>query len=58
MVIRNKPVKFNYPLFSRKELRITEIEEKAMAAAAKIGLSRIPKEGYKTPAATGTRMLL
>ena len=32
----------------------TETELKLMAAAAIIGLSRIPKTGNKIPAATGT----
>ena len=37
----------NYILnrFNRKEFKTTEIEENAMAAAAKIGLSKIPKNG-------------
>ena len=33
---------------------MTETELKLIAAAATIGLSRMPKEGYRTPAATGT----
>jgi hypothetical protein len=33
---------------------MTETELKLIAAAAIIGLSRIPKNGYNTPAAIGT----
>ena len=33
---------------------ITETELKVMAAAAKMGLNRTPRAGYRTPAATGT----
>jgi len=41
-------------LLSLKEFPTTETELKLMAAAAITGLSRIPKTGYKTPAAIGT----
>ena len=33
---------------------ITETELKLMAAAANIGLNKMPKNGNNTPAATGT----
>jgi hypothetical protein len=33
---------------------MTETELKLIAAAASIGLKRIPKNGYRIPAATGT----
>ena len=33
-------------------------EESPMAAAAKMGLSRMPKKGKSTPAATGIKMVL
>ena len=51
---------FNYilTLFKRKEFSTTESEEKAIAAAAKIGFNKIPKNGYKTPAATGIKAVL
>ncbi len=39
---------------SRSEFVMTETELKLIAAAARMGLSRIPKNGYSTPAATGT----
>src|SRR5579863_509257 len=39
---------------SRRALVITLTLLKLMAAAAKMGLSRMPKKGYKTPAAMGT----
>ena len=39
---------------SRNALVMTETELKLMAAAAIIGLRRIPKNGNKMPAATGT----
>lgn len=39
---------------SRSALVITETELKLMAAAAIIGLSKIPKNGYSIPAAIGT----
>ena len=38
----------------RNALAITETELNVMAALAIIGLSRIPKNGYNTPAAMGT----
>lgn len=41
--------------FNRNEFRTTLMLENAIAAAAKTGLSRMPKNGYKTPAATGTK---
>ena len=41
--------------FSRNEFKTTEIELNAMATAAKIGLKRIPKNGYKIPAAIGIK---
>ena len=41
-------------LRSLRALPMTETELKLMAAAANIGLSRMPKKGYRTPAATGT----
>jgi hypothetical protein len=43
---------------SRSALAITDTELKLMAAAAIIGLSRMPKKGYSTPAAIGTPMML
>ena len=45
---------YNFTLLNRSEFAITDTELKLMAAAARIGLSRIPKNGYKTPAAIGT----
>src|SRR3989344_7000423 len=44
--------------FNKRELETTEIELKAMATEAKIGLSNNPKNGYKTPIATGIRIML
>src|SRR5271167_672869 len=44
----------NSTFLSRREFAITEIELKLMAAAARIGLSSNPKNGYRTPAAIGT----
>ena len=41
--------------FKRNEFKTTLILLNAIAAAAKIGLSKIPKKGYKTPAATGIK---
>ena len=41
-------------LFSLNALKTTDTELRLMAAAAIIGLSKIPKTGYRTPAATGT----
>ena len=45
---------FPYFLLSLKALVITDTELKLMAAAAIMGLSKIPKKGNKIPAATGT----
>jgi len=42
----------------RKAFPITETELRLMAAVARTGLTRIPKPGYRTPAATGTRITL
>jgi len=53
--LSKKNIDYNLILFKRKELRTTERELKAMATAAKIGFKRIPKNGYKTPAATGIK---
>ena len=38
----------------RSELVITDTELRLIAALAMIGLKRMPKNGYSTPAATGT----
>jgi hypothetical protein len=43
---------------SRRALAITDTELKLMAAAAIIGLSSRPKNGYRMPAATGTPRVL
>lgn len=45
---------YSSTLFNLNEFPITDTELKLMAAAAKIGLNKIPKNGYSTPAATGT----
>lgn len=47
-----------YARFNRKELSTTDNDENAIAAAAKIGLRRTPKKGYKAPAATGIKATL
>ena len=39
---------------NRSAFAITDTELKLIAAAAIIGLSRMPNDGYSTPAATGT----
>ena len=54
------PHVFNYSTFalSRSELPTTEMLERAIAAPAKIGFKRIPKNGYRTPAATGINAML
>ena len=43
-----------FAFLKRSEFVITDTELKLMAAAAKIGLSKIPKNGYRTPPAMGT----
>ena len=43
---------------SRSELVTTNTDENAIAAAAIIGLSKMPKNGYKTPAAIGMPRML
>ena len=45
---------YSFNLRKRREFAITETELKLMAAAARIGLSNSPKNGYRTPAAMGT----
>ena len=42
----------------RKELLTTETELKAIAAAANSGFNKIPKKGYKAPAAIGMPITL
>lgn len=42
----------------RRALAITETELKLMAALASIGLSSQPRNGYRTPAATGMPITL
>ena len=42
-----------FTLFNLNEFKITETELKLIAAAAIIGLSKIPKKGYSNPAANG-----
>jgi hypothetical protein len=39
-------------------LDTTVTEDSPIAAAAKMGLSKIPKKGKSTPAATGIRIVL
>jgi len=43
---------------SLKAFETTVTDEKAIAPAAKMGLRRIPKNGKRTPAATGMRIVL
>ena len=45
---------YNFKFLNLSELPITETELKLIANAAIIGDKRIPKKGYKTPAAMGT----
>jgi len=45
---------YNFTPRNLREFEITDTELKLMAAAAMIGLSSNPKNGYNTPAATGT----
>ena len=42
----------------RSEFSTTEIDDALIAKAANIGLIKIPKSGYKSPAATGTPLAL
>ena len=43
---------------SSNELETTDIELSAIAAEAKMGLSKMPKFGYKIPIATGIKIIL
>ena len=45
-------------LFNLNAFETTVTDESPMAAAAKMGLSRIPKKGKRIPAATGIRIVL
>jgi hypothetical protein len=45
-------------LRSLSAFETTVTDEIAMAPAAKMGLSRMPKNGKRTPAATGMRIVL
>jgi len=49
---------YSFTLRSRRALAITDTELKVMAALAIMGLSKTPKKGYKTPAASGMPMVL
>ncbi|MNE63452.1 hypothetical protein D3C80_1588030 [compost metagenome] len=44
--------------FKRSEFKITETELKLIAAAAIIGDNRMPKLGYRSPAAKGMPKIL
>jgi len=48
------PVAHSFKRRSRSALAMTDTELRLMAAAASIGLSRMPNAGYSTPAASGT----
>jgi hypothetical protein len=48
------PIHYTVNILSLRALPATDTELKLIAAAAIIGLSKKPKVGYKTPAATGT----
>jgi hypothetical protein len=52
--------KQDYRLYfrSRSAFAMTDTELKLMAAPAMMGLSRMPKKGYSTPAATGMPTVL
>ena len=54
------PVNHVHPVQRRRRnaFAITDTELKLIAAAAIIGLNKIPKKGYKTPAAMGTPIVL
>ena len=47
------PPDYSFTPRSRDAFAITLTDDSAMAAAAMIGDSRMPKNGYSTPAATG-----
>lgn len=49
---------YNFAFLSLSALLMTDTELKLMAAAAIIGDKSIPKNGYNTPAATGTPTML
>ena len=49
---------FKFTPFNLNEFRITDTELKLIAAAAIIGLRRIPKNGYSNPAASGMPKML
>lgn len=49
---------YNFKFRSLKEFAITDTELKLIATAAIIGDNKIPKTGYRTPAATGTPSVL
>ena len=48
----------NLTFLNRSAFVITDTDEKLIAAAAMMGLSRIPNSGYSAPAATGTPIAL
>ncbi len=48
------PLAQSFEVLSLSEFPMTDTELKLIAAAAIIGLSKSPKNGYRTPAAKGT----
>ena len=48
----------NFTRLNLNAFVITDTELKLIAAAAMIGESKIPKNGYNSPAATGTPSML
>jgi len=51
--VNGEQLSYNSALRNLKELVITDTELKLIAAAAITGLSKTPKNGYSTPAASG-----
>lgn len=49
---------YNFKFLNRSEFAITDTELKLIATAAIMGDNKIPKTGYKTPAATGMPSVL
>src|SRR5262245_2976859 len=53
LVHDNPPSAYSFTQRSRREFPTTDSELRLMAALAQMGLMRTPKNGYRTPAATG-----
>ena len=58
IILKSKTIDYRPVFFNLSEFKTTLILLNAMATAAKIGLSKTLKNGYRIPAATGIKAML